>query len=81
MQRCRCNDETLFLDAEGDAYPDHLGQESVDRHGHVAYRCPFSGHRWLGEFVSAAEGTRLELRRVTSGRRKLRPAKPDSSAA
>jgi hypothetical protein len=78
MRRCRCNSETLFLDAEGDAYTDHLVQDSVDQRGHVTYRCPFTGHEWCGEFVHNPDGERFELRRASSGVRALRPASPDA---
>jgi hypothetical protein len=74
MERCRCNTKTLFCDAEGDAYTDHLIQESVALQGHVTYRCPFTGHRWLGEFVRSDEGQHYELRRVSAGERALRRA-------
>jgi hypothetical protein len=73
MERCRCNTHTLFLDAEGDAYTDHLVQQSVDRQGHVTYCCPFTQHEWLGEFVRSEEGQHYELRRITAGERELRP--------
>ena len=74
MDRCRCNHTTLLLDAEGDAYTDHLVQEKVDRHGHATYRCPFTQHGWLGEFVTTDLGRHFELRRTTAGERELRPA-------
>jgi hypothetical protein len=74
MDRCRCNSSTLFLNAEGDAYTDHLVQDSVDQQGHVTYRCPFTQHRWIGEFVRTDEGQHFELRRITAGERELRSA-------
>jgi hypothetical protein len=74
MERCRCNTHTLFLDAEGDAYTDHLVQQSVDRQGHVTYCCPFTQHLWLGEFVRGEQGQHYELRRITAGERELRAA-------
>jgi hypothetical protein len=82
MDRCRCNTQTLFLDAEGDAYTDHLVQEAVDKQGHVTYRCPFTGHRWLGEFVrEEGDGQHYELRRTSAGERELRPATGRSPGA
>jgi hypothetical protein len=77
MHRCRCNTDTLFLDAEGDAYTDHLVQEAVDKQGHVTYRCPFTRHHWLGEFVRTEEGPRFELRRTSAGEREARPVEQD----
>ena len=81
MERCHCNNTTLLLDADGDAYTDHLVQESVDRQGHVTYRCPFTEHQWVGEFVTTDVGQHFELRRITAGERELRPASPDPPAA
>src|SRR3954454_842710 len=51
---CRCGDEALMWGLAADDYStDHLIREAIaDGGAEIVYRCPATGRRWIGEFVT-----------------------------